>query len=166
MSARSTRCKPRRRRPGTTRFDAFTFSRDGAPGAARPRVLYLAFDETDDWAHDGRYERVLDAFARTDSISRSSGRGFRAQPDYRGRTHVLITTDHGRGHTPEDWRDHGANVKGPNEVWIAFASPRMSQRGQWRGHAALSTSQVAATLASWMGIDWHADHPNAGLAIR
>lgn len=28
------------------------------------------------------------------------------------------------------------------------------------------TGQVAATLASRMGIDWASDHPNAGLPIR
>jgi hypothetical protein len=89
-----------------------------------------------------------------------------SQPDYRGRTHLLITTDHGRGHTVKDWRDHGAKVPGSNEVWMAFVSPRMSQRGLWRSHAPLTTGQVAATLAAWMGIDWTADHPNAGSAIR
>jgi hypothetical protein len=89
-----------------------------------------------------------------------------SQPDYRGRTHLLITTDHGRGHTIKDWRDHGAKVVGSNEVWMAFVSPRMSQRGPWRSHAPLTTGQVAATLASWMGIDWTSDHPKAGAAIR
>jgi len=52
-----------------TRFDAFTFRLAMAHlAAAKPRVLYLAFDETDDWAHDGRYDRVLDAYARTDEF--------------------------------------------------------------------------------------------------
>jgi bisphosphoglycerate-independent phosphoglycerate mutase (AlkP superfamily) len=89
-----------------------------------------------------------------------------SQPDYRGRTHLLITTDHGRGHTTKDWRDHGAKVTGANEVWIALVSPGMAQRGTWRSHPPLSTSQIAATLAAWMGIDWNALHPNAGRPIR
>jgi hypothetical protein len=149
------------------RYDVFTFRLAMQHlAAARPRVLYLALDETDDWAHDGRYERVLDALSRTDKYLEELWTWLQAQPDYRGRTHLLITTDHGRGHTPEDWRNHGANVKGSNEVWIAFASPRMSQRGPWRGHAPLSTSQVAATLASWMGIDWNAARPGTGAPIR
>jgi hypothetical protein len=56
-------------------------------------------------------------------------------------------------------------VNGADRVWIAFASPRMSNRGEWHD-SRLSTSQVAATIASWMGIDWNADHPNAGRPIR
>ena len=85
---------------------------------------------------------------------------------YRGRTHMLITTDHGRGHTAKDWRDHGAKIVGANETWIAFASPKMAQRGVWKNHEPLSTSQVAATIAGWMGVDWNAAHPNAGWPIR
>jgi hypothetical protein len=149
------------------RFDAFTFRLAMKHLArARPRVLYLALGETDDWAHDGRYERVLDAYARSDAYLRELWTWVQSQPDYRGRTHFLITTDHGRGHTPRDWRDHGAEVPGSNEVWMAFASPRMDRRGVWRDHAPLSTSQVAATIAQWMGVDWLADHPTAGQRIH
>jgi hypothetical protein len=152
--------------PGT-RFDVFTFRMAMAHlAAARPRVLYLAFDETDDWAHDGRYDRTLEAFARTDGYLRELWTWLQSQPDYRGRTHLLITTDHGRGRTPKDWRNHGADVVGAEDVWIAFASPRMPQRGVWRDAPTLSTSQVAATIASWMGVDWNADHPEAGKPIR
>jgi hypothetical protein len=150
-----------------TRFDAYTFRLAMHHLAtARPRVLYLALDETDDWAHDGRYERVLDTYARTDRYLEELWTWLQSQPDYRGQTHILITTDHGRGHTPKDWRDHGAKVPGSDEVWIAFASPRMSQRGVWRNQPTLSTSQVAATLASWLGIDWNAERPQAGKPIQ
>jgi Type I phosphodiesterase / nucleotide pyrophosphatase len=150
-----------------TRVDAFTFRLAMAHlAAARPRVLYLAFTEMDDWAHDGRYERVLESLARTDGYLRELWTWLQSQPEYRGRTHLLITTDHGRGHSTKDWRDHGAKIPGSNETWMAFVSPRMSQRGQWRNHDPLTTSQAAATIASWMGIDWLADHPNAGRPVR
>jgi hypothetical protein len=149
-----------------TRFDVFTFRMAMAHlEAARPRVLYIAFDETDDWAHDGRYERVLDTYARTDNYLEQLWTWLQSQPDYRGRTHLLITTDHGRGHTAKDWRDHGAKIEGAQNVWIAFVSSRMARRGEWRDSPPLSTSQVAATLASWRGVDWAADHPRAGRPI-
>jgi hypothetical protein len=150
-----------------TRFDAFTFHLAMAHLAAeRPRVLYIAFDETDDWAHDGRYDLLLEAYVRIDGYLQRLWTWLQSQPDYRGRTHLLITTDHGRGRTPADWRRHGADVAGAEEVWMAFVSPRMSQRGVWRDGPPLSTSQVAATLASWMGVDWNADHPAAGTPVR
>ncbi|MBA2301455.1 MAG: hypothetical protein H0W08_02330 [Acidobacteria bacterium] len=150
-----------------TRFDVFTFRMAMAHlTTARPRVLYIAFDETDDWAHDGRYDRTLEAYARTDGYLRELWTWLQSDSEYQGRTHLLITTDHGRGRTSTDWRNHGAKVAGAEDVWIAFASPRMPQRGPWRDAPTLSTSQVAATLASWMGVDWNADHPKAGKPIR
>jgi hypothetical protein len=150
-----------------TRHDAFTFRLAMHHlASARPRVLYIAFDETDDWAHDGRYDLLLDAYARIDGYLRELWTWVQGQPDYRGRTHLLITTDHGRGRTRSDWRTHGAKAEGSGDVWIAFVSPRLKQRGVWRNAPALSTSQIAATLASWMGVDWNADHPNAGRPIQ
>ncbi len=148
------------------RHDAFTFRLAMRHLAlARPRVLYIAFDETDDWAHDGRYDRVLDAYARIDDELRQLWTWLQEQPEYRGRTHLLITTDHGRGHTPAGWRNHGAKTEGSQDVWIAFVSPRMARRGVWTS-GTLSTSQIAATVASWMGVDWNADHPAAGRPIE
>jgi hypothetical protein len=133
---------------------------------ARPRMLYIALDETDDWAHDGKYDRVLEAYARADAMLEELWGWLQAQPDYRGRTHLLITTDHGRGRTIADWRDHGAKVEGAQDVWMAFVSPRLARRGEWTDHAPLHTNQAAATIAGWMGVDWHVLRPEAGLAVR
>ena len=134
------------------RHDAYTF-RFAMDHLARhkPRVLYLALGETDDWAHDGRYDRVLETYTRTDQYLKQLWDWLQEQPEYRGRTHILITTDHGRGRTPADWRDHGAKVTGAGETWMAFISPSMSKRGEWRSHAPLTAAQAAATLIAWMG---------------
>jgi hypothetical protein len=132
---------------------------------ARPRLLYLALGETDDWAHDGRYDRVLESYERTDAYLRELWTWIQSTPEYRGRTHLLITTDHGRGHTVKDWRDHGAKVEGAQDVWIALVSPRMPVRGEWKDRPALRTNQVAATIAGWLGFDWLALRPSAGLPI-
>ena len=138
----------------SVRHDAYTF-RFAMDHLARhkPRVLYLALGETDDWAHDGRYDRVLEALTRTDLYLKELWEWLQAQPEYRGRTHILITTDHGRGRTPATWRDHGEKTAGSGETWMAFVSPSWSKRGEWRGHQPLTTSQAAATLIAWMGGD-------------
>jgi hypothetical protein len=150
----------------SVRHDVYTFrfAMDHL-ARARPRALYLALGETDDWAHDGRYDRVLETYARTDAYLRELWTWLEADPEYRGRTHLLITTDHGRGHTIKDWRNHGAKVEGAEHVWIALVSPAMARRGEWRAHPPLGTNQVAATLAHWMGVDWRALRPAAGLPI-
>jgi hypothetical protein len=132
---------------------------------AKPSMLYLALGETDDWAHDGRYDRVLETYERNDGYLRELWTWLQTTPEYRGRTHILITTDHGRGRTREDWKNHGANVEGAQDVWIALISPSMPMRGEWKNTPPLRTNQVAATLAGWMGIDWQALRPSAGAPI-
>ena len=138
---------------------------DGTISGARPRVVYLAFDETDDWAHSGRYDRVLDALSRTDGYLKELWTWLQSQPDYQ-RTHILITTDHGRGHTTEDWKTHGAKIEGAQETWMAFISPAMTQRGEWRDQPAIYTNQAAATMAAWLGVDRAAGRPGVGKAIK
>ncbi len=150
-----------------TRFDAFTFRLAMTYLASvRPRVLYIAFDETDDWAHDGRYDRVLEAYARIDGYLKELWTWLQSQPDYQRHTHLLVTTDHGRGHTPKDWRDHKNTVNGSQDVWIAFVSPKMARRGEWHDAETLSSNRIAATLADWMGVDWSRERPAAGAPVR
>jgi hypothetical protein len=146
----------------SVRHDVYTFRLAMAHlAAARPRVLYLALGETDDWAHDGRYDRVLETFARTDGYLGELWTWLQSQADYRDRTHLLITTDHGRGRTVADWRNHGAKVDGAEDTWMAFISPRLARRGEWSEQGPIWSSQAAATMASWMGLDWRAAYPEA-----
>jgi len=151
----------------SVRHDVYTFRLAMAHlKSARPRVMYLALGETDDWAHDGRYDRVLETYARTDGFLQELWAWVQRDAEYRDRTMLLITTDHGRGHDVKEWRDHGAKVEGAQDVWIAIAAPGVTRRGEWRDHAPLHTNQVAATLAAWMGVDWNALRPSAGRPIE
>jgi phosphatidylserine synthase len=149
------------------RHDAFTF-RFAMDYAKRthPRVLYIAFDETDDWAHDGRYDLVLQALHRADGYLRELWDALQADPQYRDKTTLIVTADHGRGRTTADWRKHGSNVAGADEIWIAVASPDTARRGLWRGHPPLFQNQIAATIASALGLDYREHNPQAGEAIR
>lgn len=147
---------------GGIRHDAYTFRLAMTHLAAhKPRALYLAFDETDDWAHDKRYDRLLEAYARTDEYLMALWTWLQLQPEYRDRTSLLITTDHGRGVTTADWSNHGDSTPGAEVTWMAFISPHATPRGEWSAHAPLTTSQVASTLLTWMGLDWRRFSPTA-----
>ena len=40
--------------------------------------------------------------------------------DYRGKTSIVITTDHGRGTSPmTEWKSHGTIYQGSDEIWAA-----------------------------------------------
>jgi Type I phosphodiesterase / nucleotide pyrophosphatase len=148
------------------RFDAYTFRLAMAHLITkRPRVLYVAFDETDDWAHDGRYDRVLDALNHVDGYLSELWSALQAQTAYRDRTAILITVDHGRGDTPADWRDHGAKTPGSENIWIAFIGPEWPRRSEWEKGEPLYQNQVAATLAQALGLDYAEQNPTAGRPI-
>ena len=72
--------------------------------AARPRVLYLALGETDDWAHAGRYDHYLHSARRFDGFTRRLWDEMQAMDQYRGQTTFVITTDHGRGGGLTEWK--------------------------------------------------------------
>jgi hypothetical protein len=131
----------------------------------RPRVLYLAFDETDDWAHDGRYDQTLEALHRTDARLGELWSWLQADPGYRDRTTLIVTVDHGRGRTPKDWTSHGADVDGADEMWLGCFGPRVTARGEAIGDARIEQRQVAATIAAAVGHDFRRAVPEAAPPI-
>ena len=133
--------------------------------AYRPRVLYIAFDETDDWAHDGRYDRVLTALAQIDRHLQQLWEFVQSQEDYRDKTTLVITVDHGRGRTPQDWRSHGEKIEGAQDIWIAHVDPGSSRRGEWTNAPTVHQNQIAATLARALGFDFSESNPHSGDAI-
>lgn len=148
------------------RHDAFTF--DMAMDylqRERPRMLYLALDETDDWAHDGKYDQVLDSLARTDRQIQRLWTWLQADPEYRGTTSLIITTDHGRGRTTADWRSHGNKIPGADEIWMAFVTPASAKRGEWRDQPPVFQNQIAATIARLFGLQFAELRPTAGVPI-
>ena len=148
------------------RPDAFTFRLGMAYlKTHRPRVMYLAFDETDDWAHDGKYDLLLESYARTDRYLRELWEWIESDAQYRGKTTLIVTTDHGRGNTSADWRSHGRTIEGAQDIWIAFVSPDSPLRGEWRTAAPVFQNQIAATIAQLLGLNLGEARPAAGRPI-
>ena len=147
----------------SVRYDMYTFRLALAHmETARPRVLYLALGETDDWAHDERYDRVLQTLERTDAWFKELWTWLQADPQYRDNTAILITVDHGRGRTAKDWGKHGDTVDGAQETWLAAIGPDWPRRGEWTQAPDAFTNQIAATAAKAVGVDLREDIPNAG----
>jgi hypothetical protein len=149
-----------------TRLDAFTFRLSMAYlKMHKPRLMYLALGETDDWAHDGKYELVLESYARTDAYLKVLWEFLQSDPEYRGATTLIITTDHGRGRTIADWRSHGKDIEGAQDIWVAVVSPHSPLRGEWRNAAPVFQNQIAATIARLFGLDLSELPPTVGRPI-
>lgn len=138
----------------TVRHDAVTAGLAlGYLKTYRPRVLYLALGETDDWAHERRYDRVIAAAGLFDETLADLWRTLQSMDAYRDRTTLIITTDHGRGRTAEDWTDHGEKVEGAEDIWIAVIGPDTPDRGEAGPAPTVYLSNVAATVLYYLGLD-------------
>lgn len=131
----------------------------------QPRALYISLGETDDWAHDGRYDRVLQALGRTDNYLRQLWEFLQSQERYRDKTTIMITVDHGRGNTSGQWRDHGKNIDGAKYIWLAIISPDSRLRGEWANAETVYQNQIAATICRFFNLDYGENNPRAGKPI-
>lgn len=126
----------------------------------KPRVLYMAFDETDDMAHEGNYRSYLDRANQEDGFIKNLWEMIQADPYYKDKTTLLVTCDHGRGNDPMDkWRDHGADVKGSENTWFAVLGPDTEARGEIKTPTTTYHKQLAQTISKLLGFDFKA---NAG----
>lgn len=151
---------------GGVRFDYFTvkFAMEHLK-KFQPRVMHIALGETDDWAHEGAYNHVLAALERNDKQLKELWEYLQRTPKYKGKTSLLITVDHGRGKTIQDWTSHGEKIPEAQYIWMAFVSPNSSQRGEWKNTETIYQNQAAATLCRWLNLDYSENNPNAGKPI-
>lgn len=131
----------------------------------QPRVIHIALGETDDWAHGGDYAHVLNSFKQNDQQIKQIWDFVQSSPRYRGKTSFLFTTDHGRGKTIRDWTDHGEKVAEAQYIWMAFVSPDVALRGEWKDAETIYQNQAAATLSKWLGFDYSENNPQAGKPV-
>lgn len=130
-----------------------------------PKVLYISLGETDDWAHGGQYTEYLDSAHRVDAYLRAIWELAQSIPEYRGNTTLIFSPDHGRGKAPKKWRDHGQKVPDSKYIWMMFLGPDTQPLGERAKIAPVTQSQIAATLAAFLGQDYAADVPKAGKPI-
>ncbi len=133
--------------------------------AAHPRVMHIGFGETDDWAHAKNYGRVLDSFKLADDFIRELWEFTESDPQYRDKTMFIITTDHGRGSSPNSWMNHWLATPEATYIWMAFAGPDVKLRGEWRDAETVYQNQIAATISRFLNVDYSEQNPNAGKPI-
>ncbi len=138
----------------------------------RPRVLYIGFGDTDELAHIGDYDQYLAAANRTDDFLRQLWEAVEASPAWRGRTTLIVTTDHGRGNRPDmSWTEHSSpaylkmfpdylspftatGIEGSGQIWFAAIGPGVSAASPPAAGSCFTQGQVAASALTALGLDW------------
>jgi hypothetical protein len=135
--------------------------------ARKPRVLFVGYGETDEWAHGGRYDLLLESAHQMDSFVADLWTTMQSVPEYRGKTTFIITADHGRGSGDREWKNHGEKVEGAQNIWIAVIGPDTPPLGERANVAPVTQSQIASTIASLVGManPFRAFAPNTALPL-
>ncbi len=87
-----------------------------------------------------------------------------SMPEYRGRTTLIFSTDHGRA-AGSRWSEHGTEEPSSKYIWMAFLGPDTPALGERSQIPAVQQNQIAATLAWFLGEDYVAEVPKAGHRI-
>lgn len=132
----------------------------------KPKVLYVSYGETDEWAHHGYYRSYLDAARLVDKWISDLWSFVQNDPAYRNKTALVFTTDHGRGDIKKaQWTDHGQGVADASEIWLAMMVPGVTGKGELKSSDQLYQKQIAQTIASILGMKYSPKHP-VGEAIN
>jgi hypothetical protein len=127
--------------------------------AYKPKVLYIAFDETDDFAHGGAYDQYIGSAHAEDAMIADLWKTVQSMPEYKNKTTLIVTCDHGRGDKiKEQWRDHGEKVADAGHIWIAAIGPDTKAGGEVKTPATLYQKQIAPTIAALLGFNFVPDH--------
>lgn len=128
----------------------------------KPRVLYISYGETDDWAHAGHYEDYLNAAHHVDKWLRDIWDFVQSDPQYRNKTAIFITVDHGRGDiVKKEWTSHNNKIADSHQIWFAVMGPGIPEKGEIKAPMQLYQKQYAETFAQLLGLDFSCDHPVA-----
>ncbi|WP_428152419.1 alkaline phosphatase family protein [Brevundimonas sp.] len=144
----------------------------------KPRLLYVAYGETDDFAHDADYDAYLTSAERTDAFIAELWRTAQSDPFYAGKTTLIVTTDHGRGSRQRRaWTAHGSSEtawdrltgqdwgRGSDQTWIGLIGPHIQVGASPAPGQCWGADQIAATILGALDLTGEGLMPMASVAF-
>ena len=143
---------------GSERFDPFTYAYAiESLKSDHPKVMYVGFGDTDEFAHADHYDDYLNAANICDKYIRRIVETCESDPFYKGKTTYLLTCDHGRGYGI-NFGGHGAGNRGSENTWFIAFGKGVEKLGETSDNGPFYTQQFAATIAKVLGIDFTPDN--------
>lgn len=119
----------------------------------KPKAMFISYGETDEFAHEGHYGHYLNAAHQFDAWLAEIWNFVESDPLYKGKTTLLITTDHGRGdQIKTQWTSHGEKVKDCHEIWYALLGAQVPALGEVRIQEQVYQRELIHIVAEKMGI--------------
>ena len=127
----------------------------------KPKALFISYGETDEFAHEGAYNHYLDAAHQFDAWVGEIWNFVNTDPDYKGKTTLLITTDHGRGDAVKSqWTSHGEKVKDSFGIWYAMIGKNIPSQGEMKSMEQVYQKELIHKLSSAMGLKFASEKSN------
>jgi hypothetical protein len=125
----------------------------------KPRVEYISYGETDEWAHEGHYEDYLDAVNKVDKWLNDIWTYLQSSPIYKDKTLLLVTVDHGRGDIDKSkWTSHNSKIPGSDQIWFAVMGPQILAKGEISSKGQIYQKQFAQTIAQLLNLNFSCEH--------
>jgi len=125
----------------------------------KPKALFISYGDTDEFAHHADYKYYLDAAHQFDEWVGMIWNWVQSNPDYKDKTTLLITTDHGRGDLDKSqWTSHGQSVPDAYQIWFGVIGPKVKALGEIKTNQQHYQKQLAQTLATLAGHRFEAEH--------
>ncbi len=138
----------------TVRLDAFTHNYAlEHMKKNHPELVYIAYGETDDFAHEGHYDAYLKSANTTDAFIKALWNFTQQDLFYKDHTVFIISTDHGRGAIDlKTWTGHGKKVKDAGSVWLMLFGRGIKAIGEVNTNEQLYSDQIAPSIANILGL--------------
>ncbi len=133
--------------------------------ANHPKVIYIDFGDTDEYAHEGAYDKYLEDIHHLDAMIEKLWNLMQTDPFYKNKTSFLIFPDHGRG-VGDAWTDHGSDVMHSNETWLAAWGPAIQPLGEMKSAGQIFQTQYAATIAQLLGFHYNPAEKKVGDVLK
>jgi hypothetical protein len=112
----------------------------------RPRFLWVALGDTDEWAHRHDYRGYVEALRFADDFVGELAAHLAEMGDYGARTAIFVTTDHGRD---ESFADHGGPASAG--VWLMARGGPVAEHGATPLARVRHLRDIAPTIGAILG---------------
>jgi hypothetical protein len=135
-----------------TRYDWLTFlNASEYIKQYHPKIVFISLGETDEFAHQGHYDQYLQHANAVDKMISDLWYYVQTNSFYKNKTAFIITTDHGRGKTEDNWTNHSLLTDGSAQTWLAMIGPGIEPLGEMKNEGQVYQKQIAPTVAMLLG---------------
>lgn len=133
--------------------------------ANHPKVTYIDFGDTDEYAHEGQYLSYLLDIHNLDAMIGKLWEMMQNDSFYKNKTTFFIVPDHGRG-VGSQWTDHGSGTAHSSETWFMVMGPDTKPLGEMKTNGQIYQIQFAKTIAALLGFHYNVPGNRTGDIIE